>query len=54
MARLYVAVAIGTFADFEFSRAEHCGVGGVTPSLGHLTARHAAQAHGEAGVTDGA
>ena len=34
----------------EFPRADHRGVGGVTPSLGLVAARHAAQAHGEAGV----
>ena len=37
----------------EFSRADHRGVEGVTPSLGFLAARHAAQACGEAGVTTG-
>ena len=35
----------------EFPRADHRGVGGVTPPLGLLAARHAAQARGEAGVT---
>src|SRR5262245_28502402 len=34
----------------EFPRAEHRGVGGVTPPLGLLAARYAAQARGEAGV----
>ena len=34
----------------EFPRADHRGVGGVTPPLGLLAARHAAQARGEAGV----
>jgi hypothetical protein len=34
----------------KFSSAEHRGVGGVTPSLGLLATRNAAQAHGEAGV----
>ena len=46
----YVAVAIGNFADPEFPRADHRGVGGVTPPVGLLAARHAAQARGEAGV----
>ena len=45
----YVAVAIGNFADPN-PRAEHRGVGGVTPLLGLLAARYAAQARGEAGV----
>src|SRR5262249_106019 len=34
-----------------FPRADHRGVGGVTPPLALLAARYAAQAHGEAGVT---
>jgi hypothetical protein len=44
----YVAIAIGNFP--EFSRADHRGMGGVTPPLGYLAARHAAQAGSEAGV----
>jgi len=35
----------------EFPRADDRGVGRVTPPLALLTPRHAAQAHGEAGVT---
>src|SRR6516164_3856958 len=38
----HVAVAIGSFADR--------GVGGGTPSLDRLAARHAAQAHAQAGL----
>ena len=34
----------------EFPRADHRGVGGVTPPMGLLAARHAAQARGEAGM----
>src|SRR5262249_18160542 len=34
----------------EFPCANHRGVGGVTPPLGLLAARHAAQPRGEAGV----
>src|SRR5262249_25603919 len=34
----------------EFPRADHRGVGGVTPPLALLAARYAAQARGEAGV----
>ena len=34
----------------EFPRADHRGVGGVTPPLGLLAARHAAQTRGEAGL----
>src|SRR5260370_42041298 len=36
----------------EFPRADHRSVGGVTPPLGLLAARHAAQARGEAGVIE--
>src|SRR6516165_6608779 len=35
----------------ELPRADHRSVGGVTPPLALLAYRHAAQAHGEAGVT---
>src|SRR6476619_4843458 len=34
----------------EFPRTSHRGVGGVASPLGLLTAQHAAQARGEAGV----
>src|SRR5262245_31042358 len=34
----------------KFPRADHRGVGGVTPPLGLLAARHAAQTRGEARV----
>ena len=34
----------------KFPRADHRGVGGVTPPVGLLAARHAAQARGEAGL----
>jgi hypothetical protein len=34
----------------KFPAAEHRGLGGVTPPLGLLAARHAAQARGEAGM----
>src|SRR5467141_2675036 len=34
----------------KFPRADHRGVGGVTPPLALLAARHAAQTHGEAGM----
>ena len=34
----------------EFPRADHCGVGGITPPMGLLASRHAAQARGEAGM----
>ncbi len=47
-----VSVAIGNFADPHFPRADHRGVGGITPPLGLLAARHATQARGEAGVID--
>jgi hypothetical protein len=47
----YVAVAIGSFADPNFPAPTIGGVGGVTPPLDLPAARHAAQAHGEAGVT---
>ncbi len=46
----YVAVAIGNFADPAFPRADHRGVGGSAPSLARFATRHAAQAHGQAGV----
>jgi hypothetical protein len=46
----YVAVAIGSFADPNFP-APTIGMGGVAPSLGLPPVRHAAQAHGKAGVT---
>ena len=39
----YVTVAIGNFADPNFP-AHHRSVGGVTPRLGILAARHTAQA----------
>ena len=45
--------AVGSLRRSEFPRANDRGVGGVTPPLGLLAARHAAQAHGEAGVTTG-
>ena len=35
----------------EFPRADDRGVGGVTPPLALPAARHATQAHGEAGLT---
>jgi hypothetical protein len=35
----------------EFPRADRLGVGGVTPPLGLIAARHSAQANGEARVT---
>jgi Glutathione-dependent formaldehyde-activating enzyme len=35
----------------EFPRADCLGVGGVTPPLGRIAARHFVQANGEAGVT---
>ena len=34
----------------KFPRADHRGVGGVTPFLGFVAARHAAQARGEEGL----
>ena len=46
----YVAVAIGNFADPNFPAPTIGGVGGVTPPVGLLAARHAAQARGEAGL----
>src|SRR5262249_48456148 len=45
----YVAGTIGNFADPNFPRADHRGVGGGTPPPGLLVARHAAQARSEAG-----
>ena len=37
----YVTIAIGNFADPKFPRADHRGVGEITPSLGLLAARYA-------------
>jgi hypothetical protein len=46
-----IAVAIGTFADPDFPRADGVCVGGVPPPLGATARRSSDQARAETGVT---